>query len=500
VFTPASEVEKRHPESDAANHDSWRGRILIGEPDPSLVRFGGLAVAGELARALDLERRIERELSRERRARPVKVRRRGASPAQLVLALAECQLAGGSFFRDLEEVRADEAGACLRIVGQTPSAPAALQRAKDFRRVHCQRIERALADAGHELDRRLGRDRSLELATVDLDATQIEVFGRDKQGAARNRQGQMSYAPHVAFWGQTGRALTAELVSGAREKLTGAECARIARRALSLLPTSTDPLQRRGTVCCRIDSAYYQLELLNALRAERACFTVSVPRNQAMWKALDAIPADAWADALEMAGAQVAATTYNPQGWKHEPLRLIIRRTVFSAAQIARLKGSRRLKTIHPDQLQLALDGQLDEVYGYSFILSDMHCAHPLWIEYFHRHRAQVEERLKDTKLGQALRHLPSGDENANRVWLTAALTALNLTAFCCELCPAAGASATPDARPHRRHGKALRNLFFCIPLKIVRSARRLILRPPAGYLHRAILQDTLDAIYALGP
>lgn len=129
-----------------------------------------------------------------------------------------------------------------------------------------------------------------------------------------------------------------------------------------------------------------------------------------------------------------------------------------------------------------------------------MHWAHPLWIEYFHRHRAQVEERLKDTKLGQALRHLPSGDENANRVWLTAALTALNLAAFCCELCPAAGASATPDARPQRRHGKALRNLFFCIPLKIVRTARRLILRPPAGYLHRAILQDTLDAIYALGP
>ena len=107
-----------------------------------------------------------------------------------MLALAECQLAGGSFFRDLEEVRADEAGALLRIVAQTPSAPAALQRAKGFRRVHCQRIERALADAGHELDRRLGRDRSLELATVDLDATQIEVFGRDKQGAQRNRQGQ----------------------------------------------------------------------------------------------------------------------------------------------------------------------------------------------------------------------------------------------------------------------------------------------------------------------
>jgi len=476
------------------------GRIVIGEPDPSLMRFGGLAVVGELARALDVEGRIDRELARERRARAVKVRRRGASPAQLVLALAECQLAGGSFFRDLQEVRADEAGAPLRIVAPAPSPPAALQRAKDFRRVHCQRIERALADAGHELDRRLGRDRSLEPATIDLDATQIEVYGRHKQGAARNRQGQMSYAPHVAFCARTGRALTTELVSGAREKLTGAECARIVRRAISLLPTSNDPLQRRGPVCCRIDSAYYQLELLDALRAERACFTVSVPRNTAMWKALAEIDEDAWQDALEMPGAQVAETTYTPHGWKHEPLRLIIRRTVFSAAQIARLKGSRRLKTLHPEQLQLALDGQLDEVYGYSFILTDLHWAHPLFIEYFHRHRAQVEERLKDTKLGQALRHLPSGDENANRVWLTAALTALNLTAFCCDVSPAAGASSDPDAKPQRRHGKALRNLFFCIPLRIVRTARRLILRPPAGYLHRQVLQDTLDAIYALGP
>lgn len=477
---------------------------MIGEPDPSLARFGGLVVAGELVRALGLERRIDWELSRERRARPVKVRRRGCSPAQLVLALAECQLSGGSFFRDLEQVRADDAGALLRIVSQVPSAPAALQRTKDFRRVHCQRIERAMADVGCELDRRLGRERSLEPATIDLDATQIEVYGRYKQGAARNRQGQMAYAPHVAFWAQTGRALCAELVSGARERLTAVECAKLARRAMSLLPaeidTRSDPLGRRGPVCFRIDSAYYQTELLEALRAERACFTVSVPRSPAMWRALEQIPEDAWQDALELDRAQVAEVIYTPGAWKHEPLRLIVRRTVFSAAQIARLKGSRRLSTIHPEQLQLALDGLTDEVYGYSFILTDMHWAHPLWIEHFHRHRAQVEERLKDSKLGQALRHLPSGDQNANRVWLTAALLALNLTAFCCDVSPAAGASFDPDTKPQRRHGKTLRNVFFTVPLRLVRSARRLTLRPPAGFLHCDVLQETLDAIYALGP
>ena len=478
----------------AVNGGRRRGRIVIGESDPSLVRYAGLAVTGELARRLRLVELVDAELSVERRARPVKVRRRGLSPGQLVVALSECQLVGGEFFSDLEEVRADEAGSGLRTVAATPSAPTVLQRAKDFRRVHCQRVERACARVGEHLDRALGRERT-EPVTIDLDATGIEVYGRRKQGAARNRQGQMSYAPHVAFWAERGRALTSELVGGNREKLSGVECARIATRALSLLPAG------HGPAIFRIDSAYYQLELLHRLRRERSPFTVSVPRNQAMWKALAQIPEDAWQDAIDMPGAQVAQTSYRPQGWKHEPLRLIVRRVPFTAQEIANRQGSRRLKTIHPGQLQLALEGKLASVFGYSFILTDIHWQPATWIEHFHRHRAQIEERLKESKLGQALRHLPSGNEHANRVWLTAALLALNLTAFCCDLCPAAGASGkAPDNAPLRRIAKTLRNLMLTIPARIVRTGRRLILRPPAGYRHRHVFQATLDAIYALGP
>jgi Transposase DDE domain group 1 len=467
---------------------------VVGANDPSVWRYAGLAVTGELARRLRLVELIDAELSVERRARPVKVRRRGLSPGQLVVSLAESQLVGGEFFSDLEQVRADRAGSGLRTVGATPSAPTALQRAKDFRRVHCQRVERACARVGDHLDRALGRDRS-EPVTIDLDATQVEVYGAHKQGARRNRHGQMSYAPHVAFWAQTGRALTGELVGGNREKLSGAECARIATRALRLLPAG------HGPATFRVDSAYYQLELLERLRQQSSRFTVSVPRSQAMWKALSEIPEDAWQEAIEMPGAQVAETTYRPQGWKHEPLRLIVRRVPFTAEEIAKRKGSRRLKTIHPEQLQLALEGKLASVYGYSFVLTDIHWQPAVWIEHFHRHRAQIEERLKEAKLGQALRHLPSGNKHANRVWLTAALLALNLTALCCDLCPAAGASGkAPTDAPLRRAAKTLRNLLFNIPARIVRTGRRLILRPPAGFRHRQILQATLDAIYALGP
>jgi hypothetical protein len=470
------------------------GRIVVRADDPSLTPYAGLAVSGELARRLRLAELIDAELAVERRARAVKVRRRGLSGGELVVSLAESQLVGGEFFSDVEDVRADRAGAALRAVAATPSAPTALQNAKQFRRCHVQRIERAAARVGEHVDRALGREAG-EPPTIDLDATQIEVFGAHKQGAARSRHGAISYAPHVAFWAQRGRALTSELVGGNREKLTGAECARIATRALRLLPDGHAP------AIFRIDSAYYQIELLKRLRREGSRFTVSVPRNQAMWKALGEIPESAWADALEMPGAQVAETTYRPEGWKHEPLRLIVRRVPFTAGEIAQRRGSRRLKTIHPEQLQLALEGKIASVYGYSFMLTDIHWQPAVWIEHFHRHRAQIEERLKEAKLGQALRHLPSGDQNANRVWLAAALLALNLTALCCDLCPAAGASGkTPADAPLRRAAKTLRRILFNVPAKIVRTARRTILKLPDGYRHADVFQATLDAIYALPP
>jgi hypothetical protein len=136
---------------------------------------------------------------------------------------------------------------------------------------------------------------------------------------------------------------------------------------------------------------------------------------------------------------------------------------------------------------------------SYSFILTDIPHQPTVWVEHFHRHRAQIEERLKDTKLGQALRHLPSGDGNANRVWLTAALLALNLTAFCCDLCPAAGASGkAPTHAPLRRTAKTLRRLLFCVPARITHSARQTTLRLPAGWRHTDLLAATYHAALAL--
>jgi Transposase DDE domain group 1 len=478
----------------AIHGDRGPGRIVFRADDDALTPFAGLVCVGELARRTGMVELLDGELAGEGRAAPVKRRRRGVSGGELVVSLAESQLVGGECFDDIEQLRADTAGAPFRAVARVPAAATALQLAKRFRRCLCQAVERGLARAGERLDRALGRDRG-EPVTIDLDATVLEVYGRGKQGASRNRAGQLSFAPHVAFWAQRGRALCGELVSGAKEKLSAAAAARICRRALGLLPAG------HGPVTFRVDSAYYALELLRALRAKQARFTVSVPRTSAMWKALELIADQAWRPATEIDGAEVAETTYTPEGWKHEPLRLIVRRRCFSARELSRDPRARRLKTIHPEQLQLALAGRLASVYGYSFTLTDIHGQDAAEVEHFHRHRAQIEERLKDAKLGQALRRLPSADINANRLWLTAVICALNLAAMLCDLSPLAAASGhAPERAPLRRHAKTLRRTLLCVPARITHHARTTTFRLAAGYRHLTELQATWAAAHALPP
>jgi hypothetical protein len=478
---------------NAADGDRAPGRICFRADDEALTPFAGLAVVGALARRLGLVGVIDGELAAERRAAPVKQRRRGASGGELVVAIAESQLVGGECFDDIEQLRADRAGGRLRATRRVPAAATARQLARRFRRCQLQAVERAMARVGGRLDRAVGRDAD-EQATIDLDATHIEVHGA-KAGAARSRHGSVGYAPHIATWAERGRALCGELVGGNREKLAARDAATIARRALRMLAASG----HTGAVRFRIDSAYYAVGLLEALRAAGAQFTVSLPRTKKMWRLVGEIPDEAWTDADDLDGAQVAEITHTPDGWQHEPLRLIVRRTLYSAAQISDNAMARRRKTIHPDQLALLADGQTDHVYGYSFILTDLHDHSAGWVEHFHRHRAQIEERLKDAKLGQALRRMPCADLNANRTWMTAALMALNLCAMACDLSPAAAASGrAPTDAPLRRTAKTLRALLFCVPARIITSARQTILRLPAGYRHTDTLSATYHAALAL--
>src|SRR5664279_2172214 len=56
------------------------------------------------------------------------------------------------------------------------------------------------------------RAQLLAAATIDGDTTDVEVYGRDKQDAVYNYQGQRAYRPHIAFWAEGGVTLAADLM------------------------------------------------------------------------------------------------------------------------------------------------------------------------------------------------------------------------------------------------------------------------------------------------
>jgi hypothetical protein len=91
--------------------------------------------------------------------------------------------------------------------------------------------------------------------TIDIDTTDVEVYGPRKRGVAYNHQGQRVGRPHVATWAETETTLAAELLSGNDDPRSHA--AALLRRALAALPEGA----RAGRVALRVDAGYFAGEL-----------------------------------------------------------------------------------------------------------------------------------------------------------------------------------------------------------------------------------------------
>ena len=96
-----------------------------------------------------------------------------------------------------------------------------------------------------------------------------------------------------------------------------------------------------------------------------------------------------------------------------------------------------------------------------------------------------MENIFRDSKLGAALRHLPSGYPQVNLAWMWGALLAATMAAWLHQL-TAITADEDILAGHGVRGGKAmiatLRWRQIAVPARLVRHARHLILRLPPGH------------------
>lgn len=472
-----------------------RARVRVGAPDPSLTAVSGMAAISELCDRLGVIEAVDAAVG------PIKQRDRGFTAGELLVGLACAQWAGEDFLVGLDRQRADVAGQAITPVPGVCSTTAAGL----ARRISNPQWTAVEAGVGHVTERVLARipvqrrTRLCGTVTIDLDATDVEVYGRRKRGVAYNHQGQRVGRPHVATWAETETVLAAELVSGNDDPRAGA--AGLLRRALAALPGQA----RTGRVRLRADAGYFAGELARAAFFAGVQFAIGAKRIAPLWRLLAGLSEQDWADAVDMDGAQVAVADYRPDWWPAKTF-LVIRRVRLDISQVSADPRSRRRRTLHPDQRALPLEelAEADAIYGYSFILTNCDVSTPdkaVAVEYWYRHRTSIENIFRDSKHGAALRHLPSGYHEVNTAWMWGALLAASMAGWLHQLTATEG----PAGRLLGwgiREGKAmiatLRHRLIRVPARLVSHAGQVIVRLPPGQDLLAEILDRLRALSAL--
>ena len=452
--------------------------MRIGAPDPSLTATSGVAAVGEFVDRLHVVSRLDRGIG------AIKERDRGASGGELLVGMAQSQLLGADALVGLDRQRADLATVELSAVPVLASTTAA-GLARRFGPEQLAGIETAIADLADRAFSLLPVSRRVELGakvTVDLDSTDVEVYGAKKQGVAYNYAGQRSGRPHLATWAEAGLTTAADLLAGNDDVRSRA--ADMLRRGLAGIPEAVRAkAAAQDRLRTRADAGYFTADLAHAAVAEVCDFAIAAKRNTAMWRAYASIPDDAWVDAISMPGAQVAAVDYAPAGWP-EDTYTIVRRVRVDAEAISADPRSRRRRTIDKAQLALALEGTATHAYAVSFIVTNIaandrpgdHAGDAesiVEVEAWFRRRTDIEDRIREAKLGAALRHLPSANQVVNTVWMWAALIAGNLSTLLQAL--------TGIDEHGRAHAARLRHELLCVPARLVHHGRRLTLRLPPG-------------------
>jgi hypothetical protein len=429
-------------------------KVVLGAPDGRITPRAGLHLVAKLDKLIGIKEAIDASGSTFKR------RRRGLLLGGVVVALAEMMLAGGDFLCDLDHQRADGAGHELRAVSDIPASTTVIGLGKRFdasARTHVERANAALiAKVFALLPEKHRADIVAQRPTIDLDPTDTEVYGRSKEGSAYNYQGQRVYRPHPAVWAEVGWVLAADFGSGRSDPRPQAPG--LLARALSALP---DGLARP---IVRADSGFFDAKLAGAALELGCDYAIAVKRTDAVWRAERNIPDGGWKRAKGM-DAEVAECDYTPKGWPTGS-RTICRRVKVSRVELSGDLRSRRRRTIDPNQLSLLLSGEADHAYAYSFIICNL-AGDICDIEAWFRMRALVEEKIKDSKLGMAMRHMPSGYEAVNVMWMWAALLGLNISSWLQAL-------TGHDATDGRAHGKRLRRELVCIAARVTSHAGRL--------------------------
>jgi len=422
--------------------------VLIAPSTQQLTAHAGLVLIRELAAALDVAGLLD-EIT-------VKKRARGYSSSDQALALCETLIAGGECLDDAALLRADAAQEQLR--GYAVPDPTTLGRfLASFNLGHIRQFERALEQLFARVHPLLER----ESVTLDLDATLVEHHGPagSRQGTRGTYTGKIAWHPLLCFVGETGEWLHGKLRNGHAGASSGATG--FVRQCLRRLPDS-------ARVFLRADEGFWGQDFFAELEQQQVTYAVGAPQIASVKARIGEIPASDWQPSGYRVGSEVASFEWQPKTWKRSR-RFVVRRDPIGVGE------------------QLTLDGG---GYHYYVLVTNDHERTADELERWHRAKANVENRIKEAKLGLGLDNLPCRGFHANWAYLLCTLLAYNLLCWLKLLALPAG--------ERNSYAKRLRFRFINLAATVGRSGRRLVLRLSAGYPLLAEFAETLQTIRGL--
>lgn len=201
---------------------------------------------------------------------------------------------------------------------------------------------------------------------------------------------------------------------------------------------------------------------------EQITYAVGAPLIASVRARIGEIGERDWRPSSYREGSAVASFVWRPASWERER-RFVVRRDPAEVGE------------------QLSLEGS--EWHFWALVTNDQERTADE-LEAWHRDKANVENQIKEAKLGLGLDNLPSGSFHANWAYLLCTLLAYNLL---CRL-----KTLALPASERSSYAKRLRFRFLNIAATVGKSGRRLVLRLSAGYALFADFVRTLERLRAL--
>jgi hypothetical protein len=449
--------------------------VSVRFDEPNLVSCAGLVPVLRLAERAGLHEAVDRRVRL-----PEVAGSAGANPGAKVTSIVAGMVAGADSIDDVDVIRQ---GALPSLFGgiRAPSTVGTFLRGFTWGNVRqLDAVARAtLVGLSHHAPLLPGAD---SYAFLDVDSTIEQVYGYQKQGAEYGYTRVRGLHPLLAT---VSTPIAPPVIAGTRLRRGGAGSAKGAAGFVAEAITTARAAGATGTLLARMDSAFDSHAVVATCVRAGVGFSITTKQTRPVRSAIAAIDPEAWRpirypnaiydedSGQWVSDAEIAETSYTAFRSRRKSEQMQVRLVV------RRVKD----KNIPPDQ------GELFTAWRHHAFITDS-TLELEQTEKQHRGHAIVEQVNADLK-DSALAHLPSGSFTANAAWLALAAIAHNLTR-------ATGALASLF---HARARTAtLRRHLILIPARIARRSRRITLRLPLTWPHRAAFQGLFTATHAPPP